>query len=77
MKLKSSPNSKVVFPSRLRPKAAAQMVPCSLGTLYKWMGEQKFKSWSINTPGKNRGVRFIDGPTFEKFLDTMQQGAGV
>jgi hypothetical protein len=41
------------------------------------MDEGRFKHWSVNPPGKNRGIRFIDRASFEKFLASMQEGAGV
>jgi Helix-turn-helix domain len=62
---------------RIRPKEAAQMVPCSIGTIYNWMDEQRFKHWRICPPGKNRGLTFIDRASFEAFLASMQEGVGA
>ena len=63
-------------PSRIRPKEAAESVPCSIGTIYNWMDEGKFKHWSMNAPGK-RGMRFIDRASFEAFLDSIKEGVGA
>jgi hypothetical protein len=52
------------------------MVPCSIGTIYTWMDEQRFKHWSVNAPGK-RGMRFIDRASFEAFLASMQEGVNA
>jgi hypothetical protein len=60
-------------PLRLRPKGAAALVPCSVGTIYTWMEEDRFKHWSIKPPGKNRGLRFIDTADFMRFLAAMEQ----
>jgi len=74
MKLKNKTSSAVLVNKplpRIRPKEAAQMVPCSIGTIYTWMDEQRFLHWSVNAPGK-RGMRFIDRASFEAFLASMQ-----
>ncbi|MGA8480891.1 MAG: helix-turn-helix domain-containing protein [Chthoniobacterales bacterium] len=79
MKLKNKTSSAVLVNKplpRLRPKEAAQSVPCSIGTIYTWMDEQRFKHWSVNAPGK-RGMRFIDRASFEAFLASMQEGVGA
>ncbi len=86
MKLKNKPSSAKLTAAfgtvkppqlpRLRPKEAAQSVPCSIGTIYTWMDEQRFKHWSVNAPGK-RGMRFIDRASFEAFLASMQEGVGA
>jgi hypothetical protein len=63
------------LPARLRPKAAAALVPCSIGTLYNWMEQNRFKHWMLTPPGKNRGLRFIDTADFMRFLAEMEQEA--
>jgi hypothetical protein len=64
---------KLQLPNRLRPKGAAALVPCSVGTIYNWMEEDRFKHWSIKIPGKKRGIRFISTTDFLRFLAKMEQ----
>jgi hypothetical protein len=70
----SKPSSAEKLPARLRPKGAAALVPCSVGTVYAWMAEGRFKHWTLKPPGKNRGLRFIDTKDFMRFVASMQQG---
>jgi hypothetical protein len=58
----------------LRPKDAAALVPCSIGPIYEWMDQGRFKHWSVKMPGKNRGMRFIDRASFEAFLASIREG---
>ena len=74
-RLRSSPvlAEKLQLPDRLRPKGAAALVPCSVGTIYNWMDEGRFKHWSIKPRGKNRGLRFIDTADFMRFIASIEQ----
>jgi hypothetical protein len=60
---------------RLRPKEAARMAGVSVGTIYNRMDEDLFKNWQMKRRGFERGIRFIDRASFEKFLAEQAQGA--
>jgi Helix-turn-helix domain len=58
---------------RLRVKEAAQLARVSVGMLYRWMTEDRFKSWVVTRRGYTRGVRFIDRASFEEFLRSQRK----
>jgi hypothetical protein len=75
------PRSKVKFSitdgridARLRPKEAAQIAHVSVGTINNWWQAGCFKSWVVVPRGLERGVRFIDGPSFRAFLAAQEEG---
>jgi hypothetical protein len=57
---------------RLRTKEAAAIARVSVGMIYKWMAEDRFKTWIVTRRGFTRGVRYIDKTTFEHFLRSHQ-----
>jgi excisionase family DNA binding protein len=58
---------------RLRPKEAAQIARVSVGMIYRWLHEGRFKSWTVTRRGFERGVRYIDRSTFENFLKSQRE----
>jgi Helix-turn-helix domain len=58
---------------RLRPKEAAQIARVSVGMIYRWLHEERFKSWTVVRRGFERGVRYIDRATFEDFLKSQRE----
>jgi hypothetical protein len=53
---------------RLRMKQATQMAEVSKPTVYQWIRDGCFKSWTVKGRGRLRGIRFIDRKSFEEFL---------
>jgi hypothetical protein len=77
------PTSKVTgghIDDRLRPKEAAQIAHVSVGTINNWWQAGYFESWVVVPRDKDRGVRYIDGPSFYAFLESLpriERSAGV
>jgi hypothetical protein len=57
---------------RLRVKEAAALARVSVGMLYRWMAEGRFKTWIVTRQGYTRAVRYIDQTTFEQFPRSHQ-----
>jgi transposase len=57
---------------RLRTKEAAAIARVSVGMIYRWMGEGRFKTWVVTRRGFTRGVRYVDKPSFEEFLKSQR-----
>jgi hypothetical protein len=55
-------------PLRIRPKEAAQVARCSVGTIYLWIHAGHFRTWVVRRRGKERGIRYIDWESFKRFL---------
>jgi hypothetical protein len=64
-----------VQPLRIRPKEAARIARCSVGTIYLWMHAGHFRTWVVRQRGKERGIRYIDRESFEFFLNSIGQEA--
>jgi hypothetical protein len=62
-------------PPRIRPKEAAGIARCSVGTIYLWMHAGHFRTWVVRQRGKERGIRYIDRKSFEHFLDNIGEAA--
>jgi Helix-turn-helix domain len=60
-----------VQPPRIRPKEAAQLARCSVGTVYVWIHAGHFRTWVVRQRGKERGIRYIDRESFTRFLDNI------
>jgi hypothetical protein len=58
---------------RIRVKQAAALAGVSPGTIYVWMAEGRFKTWTVRRRGFARGIRFIDKVTFDDFLKSQRQ----
>jgi hypothetical protein len=58
---------------RIRVKQAAALAGVSVGTIYVWMAEGRFKTWTVRRRGFTRGIRFIDKVTFDDFLKSQRQ----
>jgi predicted mannosyl-3-phosphoglycerate phosphatase (HAD superfamily) len=59
----------------IRPKEAAALSHCSVGTIYVWMGEKRFKHWEVKQRGRERGLRYIDRSSFMEFLAKQREEA--
>jgi hypothetical protein len=57
---------------RLRTKEAAVIARVSVGLIYRWLNEGRFKSWTVTRRGFTRGVRFIERRSFEEFLSSQR-----
>jgi excisionase family DNA binding protein len=57
---------------RLRVKEAAVLAHVSLGTIYVWIHENRFRTWIVTRRGFQRGLRFIDRASFEDFLRSQR-----
>ena len=53
---------------RLRIKEGAAIARVSVTMIYRWIGEGRFKSWTVTRTGLTRGIRYIDKTTFDAFL---------
>ena len=58
---------------RLRVKQAAQEAKCSGGMIYVWIGENRFKSWTVKRRGFERGIRYIDAKSFRDWLKSQRE----
>jgi hypothetical protein len=58
---------------RLRVKQAAKEAECSGGMIYAWIGEGRFKSWTVTRRGYERGIRYIDAKSFRDFLKSQRE----
>ena len=56
-----------------RPKQAAQKAQVSVGTIYVWGHEGRFKWWTVKRRGFERGIRYIDRASFENFLKSQRE----
>jgi transposase len=70
-----SPHTRPPFSAndRLRTKEAASIARVSVGMIYRWMGEGRFKTWVVTRRGFTRGVRYIDKASFEHFLQSQRE----
>jgi hypothetical protein len=77
--MKNSVNSSNLTACALRPKQAAEMAAVSVGTIYVWLNEDPppFKTWVVKRRGFERGIRYIDRISFEKFLKSQREDATV
>jgi hypothetical protein len=64
---------------RLRAKQAAKMADASVGTIYAWMKEEPrpFETWVVKRRGFERGIRYIDKASFERFLKSQRDGCNL
>ena len=67
------PPTRIGADDRLRPKEAAQIARVSVGMIYRWLHEGRFKSWTVVRRGYERGVRYIDRTSFENFLKSQRE----
>jgi hypothetical protein len=67
----SEPVALVAQHDRIRPKEAARLAHCSTGTIHLWINENRFQTWNVRLRGKERGIRYIDRESFEKFLNSL------
>jgi hypothetical protein len=58
---------------RLRVKEAKELARVSTAQIYLWLHEGRFGTWVVKRRGYERGVRFIDRPSFEAFLQSQRQ----
>lgn len=58
---------------RLRVKEAAALARVSVGMIYRWISEGRFKSWTVTRRGYERGIRYIDKTSFDEFLHSQKQ----
>ena len=53
-------------------QGSPQIARVSVGMLYRWMAEGRFKTWTVTRQGYTRAVRYIDETTFEQFPRSHQ-----
>jgi hypothetical protein len=58
---------------RLRVKEAAKQAKTSSGMIYNWIHEDRFQSWVSLRRGFERGIRYIDRKSFERFLQSQRE----
>jgi hypothetical protein len=51
------------------------MAQVSVGTIYAWGHEGRFKWWMVTRRGYERGCRYIDRQSFENFLKAQKEEA--
>jgi len=71
------PRSKVSFPpaprqQEVRPKAAAEMIGCSVPYIFKLMAEGLLDNRQVRRPGKERGIRWVSVRSIERFLSEQE-----
>jgi len=70
-------NLQVTGKAPIRVKDAAIEACCSDSHIYRGANEGWYKSWRVIRPGFNRGILYIDGPSFRKWLMTQRQGEEI
>ena len=58
---------------RLRVKESAAEAHVSIGMIYVWMKEERFKTWKVTQRDKERGTRFIDAKSFRAWLKSQRE----
>jgi len=66
-------NPQIAGKAPLRVKEAAIEAHCSDTHIYRGANEGWFRSWKVVRPGFNRGVLYIDGPSFRNWLLTQRE----
>jgi len=60
---------------RLRPKEAAAIAHCSVGTIRNWHRAGHFRTWVVPATGSKSGLRYIHAPSFYAFLESQMEKA--
>ena len=60
---------------RLRVREAAAEGHCSIGMIYVWMKEERFRTWTDKRRNKERGTRYIDAKSFRRWLKEQRKEA--